>query len=134
MGATSKPNGERAAERWNDVFDALASEPRRQLLASLLAAEPGEAVDLPDAATAPDAPADTEKMRVELYHHHLPMLADAGFVDWETDPLVAARGPDFPAVAVVLEALESGAVVGPDSLRLDGRGRSDGRRVDSGNF
>lgn len=134
MGATHCPNGERAADSWNDVFDALASQPRRRLLASLLEVAPGESVPLPEGAMAPATPTDAEEMRVELYHRHLPTLAEAGFVDWETDPLVATRGPDFPAVAAVLEALESADVIRPDSLRVDGRERRDGRRVDSGQF
>lgn len=134
MGAPSCPNGERAADSCNDVFDALAAEPRRRLLASLLEVAPGESVPLPEAAMAPATPIDAEKMRVGLYHRHLPTLAEAGFVDWETDPLVATRGPDFPAAAAVLEALESEGVIRPDSLRVDGRERPDGRRVDSGRF
>lgn len=134
MGATYCPNGERAAADWNDVFDALAAEPRRRLLSSLLAADPGEAVHLPEAAMASEAPADTGRLRVALYHRHLPTLAEAGFVNWETDPLVAVRGPDFPAVAAVLEALESEAVIRLDSLNPDGCGRIDGGRVDSGRY
>lgn len=134
MGATYYPNAGRGVDDWDDVFEALAAEPRRRLLASLLEAERGEAVHLPEAATAPEAGADPEKMRVELYHRHLPALAEAGFVDWETDPLVATRGPDFPAVAAVLEALDSEAVLRSGSPSVDGGGRTDGRQVDSGPF
>ena len=134
MAATQNPNGERAADDLNEVFEALAAAPRRRLLASLLEADPGEEVHLPAAATTSETSVDPEKLRVELYHHHLPMLAEAGFVDWESDPLVAARGPDFPAVAAVLEALESEAVVRPDSPGVDRGGPMDGRRVDSGQF
>lgn len=134
MGATYDPNGTRGEAEWNDVFDALASGPRRRLLASLLAAGPGEAVRLPDAALGSESPADTERARLELHHQHLPALSDAGFVEWESEPLRATRGPDFQAVAGVLRALDAGAAVSPDAICVDGPERGDDRRVDPGQF
>lgn len=44
------------------------------------------------------------------------MLADMGFVEWETEPFVASRGPQFEQVAVVFEALQSSATDLPDEL------------------
>lgn len=134
MGATYDPNGTRAEEEWNDVFDALASGPRRRLLASLLEAGPGEAVRLPDAAAASGSATDTERTRLELYHQHLPALADAGFVDWERVPFRATRGPDFQAVAAVLGALDAEAVVRPEALCADGPEPPDDHRVDPSQF
>lgn len=134
MGATYDSNGTRGEEEWNDVFEALASGPRRRLLASLLAAGPGEAVRLPDAAVAPDSPADAGRTRIGLYHEHLPALSDAGFVEWERDPLRATRGPDFQAVATVLRALDAEAVARPAALCVHGPERVDDNRVDPGQF
>lgn len=134
MGATHDPNGTRGEEEWNDVFEALASGPRRRLLASLLAAGPGEAVRLPDAALAAGSPADAERTRLDLYHHHLPALSDAGFVEWEREPLRATRGPDFQAIAAVLRALDAEAVVRPDALRADVPEPAEDHRVDPSQF
>lgn len=124
MGATSRRDGKRSSDRWNDVFEALSAAPRRRLLGTLLAVGPGDAVHLPAAAMPPDD-GDAGGLRAELYHRHLPALADAGFVDWETDPLVAVRGPEFEAVGVVLEAVDPAADADPDSLTVDWRDGTD---------
>ncbi len=123
-------NGERVIDRWDDVFEALSAEPRRQLVVSLLDAAPSESVPLPESAVNPNVPPDPEELRRELRHRHLPKLSDLGFVAWEQDPLVASRGPRFDEAAVVFEALQSNAIELPDSLvigcqRLE-RERQDG--------
>ncbi|USZ70349.1 hypothetical protein [Natronosalvus halobius] len=104
--------------KWNDVFEALSAEPRRQLIVSLLDAPRDEAVPLPERAINPDAPADPNVLRKELFHRHLPLLDDLGFVEWESDPFVASRGPRFEEVAAVFEALHSHAAELPESLVL----------------
>jgi hypothetical protein len=109
-------NGRRVIEGWDRVFTALGAEPRRQLVVSLLDAPADRTVPLPESAANPNVPTDRERLRVELYHQHLPMLADSGFIEWETDPLVASRGPRFEDVAVVFEALHAASADIPDSL------------------
>lgn len=110
-------NRTRAAERWNQVFKAIAAEPRRQLLISLGESQPNRSVPLPDSAMAPAVSADPQRLKQELCHTHLPMLADLQFVEWETSPLVASRGPRFHEVDFVFEALQSSAEM-PDSLAV----------------
>jgi hypothetical protein len=109
-------NGERVSRNWNAVFRVLSQEPRRQLIVSLLDVEPGEAVQLPEGAVMPNVPPDPQQLRVELQHRHLPMLADHGFVTWESGPLRASRGPRFEEVAVVFEALHAEATTLPETL------------------
>ncbi|WP_247731037.1 hypothetical protein [Halovivax limisalsi] len=116
MAPSHHENGERVSERWNAVFEALSSEPRRQLIVSLLDAEANEPVPLPESAVMSNVPPDPETLRLELHHVHLPMLAELGFITWETDPLVAARGPQFDEVAVVFEAFHEVASSIPESL------------------
>lgn len=116
MVSTHRENGERVSENWDTVFKALSSEPRRQLVISLLDASPDQSVSLPKSAVMPNVPPDPETLRQELRHCHLPMLADMGFITWETDPLVASRGPRFDVVGVVFDALQSEAINIPDSL------------------
>ncbi|APW97713.1 hypothetical protein CHINAEXTREME_07965 [Halobiforma lacisalsi AJ5] len=111
-----RENGQRVIEGWNRVFEALAAEPRRQLVVSLLDASPDATVPLPESAVNPNVPTDPEVLRRELHHQHLPMLADGGFVEWDADPLVAARGPNFDQVAAVIESLQASATSVPDSL------------------
>ena len=109
-------NGKRVSENWDAVFKSLSVEPRRQLIVSLLDAAPDQPVPLPESAAMPNRPLDPAVLRAELYHVHLPMLADNGFITWEMDPLVAFRGPQFDEVAVVFEALHADATDMPDSL------------------
>lgn len=109
-------NGRQIAERWDRVFEALSAEPRRQLVASLLDAAPDSDVPLPESAINPDVPTDPERLRHELHHRHLPMLAEQDVIEWETEPLVATRGPRFDEVAAVMEALHEAATDVPDSL------------------
>ncbi len=114
MTVTRFQNGQRVIEKWDDVFGVLDAEPRRQIVASLL--DSGGSVPLPESAINPDAPPDPEQLRMELYHKHLPVLAEHGFIEWEEDPLVAERGPRFEEVAAVFEALHAHAESMPDSL------------------
>ncbi|MUV88129.1 hypothetical protein GJ631_16605 [Natronomonas sp. CBA1123] len=109
-------NGERVIERWDEVFKAVSTEPRRQLLVSLLDAEPNASVPLPEAAINPNVPVEPERLRTELFHAHLPMLTRLEFVEWERDPLRASRGPRFEEVAVVFESLHAMSDQIPDSL------------------
>lgn len=109
-------NGKRVIERWNEVFEAVSAEPRRQLVLSLIDAGPGESVSLPECAVSPNVPAVPEQLRFQLHHRHLSLLADREFVEWEADPLVASRGPRFEEVAAVFEALQAHAGALPDSL------------------
>jgi hypothetical protein len=116
MSRTHKENGERVSENWDSVFNCLSSEPRRQLVLSLLDASPDESVPLPESAVMPNVPADPELLRRDLHHVHLPMLAKHGFVTTDTDPFVAARGPRFDEAGVVLDAVQSSASGLPDAL------------------
>jgi hypothetical protein len=111
-----RENGELISENWNAVFESLSAEPRRQLIVSLMDAPPDQSVPLPESAMMPNVPQDPEVLRTELYHNHLPILADMGFVTWEKDPLVASRGSRFHEVAVVFAALHSAALNLSDSL------------------
>ncbi|WP_096391375.1 hypothetical protein [Halopenitus persicus] len=109
-------NGKQVSKNWDRIFKALSAEPRRQLIVSLLDTPPNQSVPLPESAVMPNLPTDPEVLRMELYHVHLPMLADNDFITWETDPLTASRGPQFDEIGVVFEALHSEAVNMPDSL------------------
>lgn len=101
---------------WDRVFNALAAEPRRQLICSLLDVSPGVDLPLPDAAMSPTMEADLETLRTNLHHRHLPLLTDRGYVRWDIDPFRARRGPRFEEVACVLEALDGNPDPIPEHL------------------
>lgn len=116
MTATNYANESHTIERWDTVFKAVAAEPRRQIIVSLLDAPPDESVPLPESAQNPNAPRDPETLRQELYHAHLPMLSEMEFVVSESDPMAAARGRKFVEVATVFVALHAEAADIPDTL------------------
>jgi hypothetical protein len=104
-------------QRWDQLYDALSAQPRRMLVFSLLK-EPAEAwLPLPDAARASEQGPDAERLRIQLRHHHLPMLADAGYVRWESDPFRVRRGPHFDEPALVVSRMIGASEEYPDRLR-----------------
>ena len=109
-------DGTRVIERWDRAFEALTAEPRRQLVMTLLDAGVSQPVSLPEAAMSPTVPPDRETLTAHLRHRHLPLLADSGFVRWETAPFRAWRGPNFEEVAVVVSLLQANAGSIPDRL------------------
>lgn len=121
----------RVIERWDRIFEALSAEPRRQLVVSLLDAPASQSVPLPEGAVNPAVHVDPHSLRLDLHHRHLPLLADQGYVDWETDPLVASRGPRFEEVAGVFEAVHANAGEIPDELVVGCRRLERERRVGS---
>ena len=112
-------DGEQVGDSWTAVFKSLSAEPRRQLLTSLSDAPPDRSIPLPESAATSARPSDPETLRLQLYHTHLPMLAEMGFVTWDADPLVASRGPRFDEVSAVFDALRSAADELPDSLATE---------------
>ncbi|WP_049987620.1 DUF7344 domain-containing protein [Halobellus rufus] len=108
--------GREIAERWDRIFRCLAAEPRRQVIWSLLDTAPGEPVALPEATIDPKSQEDLDSLRVELCHLHLPLMAEMGFVEWETDPLTATHGPRFEEVRALFEAALANVEELPDQL------------------
>lgn len=108
--------GRAVIDRWDRVFSALAAEPRRQLIVALNDIPPENNVLLPEAAMSPTVPPQRDQITLELKHHHLPMLAEHGYVEWTETPFRASRGPNFDDVGIVFDALHDRAQLMPDRL------------------
>lgn len=117
MSGTSTSDKRQMIERWDTIFRALTAEPRRQLVVSLLEAPPGRELSLPEAANPPYLLRDPESLYSELIHSHLPLLENAGLIEWQREPLCAKRGPQFEEAATVIEAIQQNASTLPPSLR-----------------
>ncbi|TYL40727.1 hypothetical protein CV102_02680 [Natronococcus pandeyae] len=106
----------------DDVFDALADGQRRQLLVDLLDSDLQRVSDLSDTSRelieAHDAlldqvlsgqleipGADTEL--IQKHRVHLPKLAKYGFIEWNPEDCLVARGPRFDELTPVLEQMEN---------------------------
>ncbi len=125
---------ETVTDRWDRLLEALAAEPRRQIVDALLDAPVGEPVPLPEAAANPAVETDLERVRTRLLHHHLPLLERERIVQWDREPLCAYRGCNFEDAEIVLRILYANAselperlVVGCRTLESErGNGKSEG--------
>lgn len=104
------------AGQWNQVFDVLSAEPRREIIRSLLKEPQERRLSLPEAAASPNQSMDSETLAIQLRHHHLPKLADAGYVRWESDPFCVQRGPNFEEPAFIIQRVVDSVDEIPDSL------------------
>ncbi|MFD1647649.1 hypothetical protein [Haloarchaeobius litoreus] len=72
---------------------------------------------MPDAAWSASHELDTEDLTVRLRHLHLPKLAEAGYIRWESDPFTVSRGPHFAEPALVLDRMTESETRLPRRLR-----------------
>jgi hypothetical protein len=105
----------------DDLFEGLRRAPRRRVLLALLDRERVESTGWRrgGAATADGwlssgsggriGDAGVDPVAVMLHHVHLPRLDDLGFVDYDPDAGVVARGERYDEVRPLLELLEANA-------------------------
>ena len=86
------------------AFRALADRHRRQLLLALLSHTPQDEVSVPD--DVPLDRAETDELRSELHHVHLPMLERHGFVEWDRQAKTVGRGPAYDEIRPLLEWID----------------------------
>lgn len=106
MDRTQVESIEELGERWRRIYRTLVAAPRRQMIGSLLEADPDGALSLPEAANLPEYRVDPEQLYHNLVHDHLPMMERAGFIEWTEDPFCVERGPRFEEVAAVILAID----------------------------
>lgn len=87
-------------------IEALDHAYRRGVLFALLSHNPRNLDELP-ARVLTRGKGDIEEGRKELIEIHLPMLAQAGFIDWDRESGVVTRGDRFKEVTAVLKSLGS---------------------------
>lgn len=88
------------------LFEALSHPYRRRILTELHDQNPHDEVEFSAAALAETAD-DPQLADVELFHRHLPKLAEAGFIDWGREEYVVRRGPRFDEVAPLIELMRN---------------------------
>ncbi len=93
---------ERGTETWDQLYKSLAAQPRRMMIFSLMKEPEGRRLPLPEAARSSSRPINFEQFCIRLRHQHLPKLADAGYIRWESDPFCVQRGPYFEEAALVI--------------------------------
>lgn len=114
--STSPSDNWEWADRWDQLFDVLSAEPRREIINSLLDEPKERRLPLPEAAQSPNQSIDSAMLTIKLRHQHLPKLADAGYVRWEQEPFCVQRGPNFAEPALIVETVFESIDEIPDSL------------------
>lgn len=101
-----EPRGQAVAVGFDEVMDALGHKYRRRLLVALADHNPQEDTDAQEAAEAlgalSDGEVDSARVEIELYHNHLPKLADPGFIIWNPDTGTIERGPNWEEIAPLI--------------------------------
>lgn len=89
----------------NRVFDVLSHHYRRRILALVDDHDPHvkREFDVEDLATEDD---ELEFLETELYHVHLPKLAEAGYIEWNEEAQKFWRGPAFEEIAPLFRLLD----------------------------
>lgn len=84
------------------VFEALANETRRRLIVCL---DDSDSATV-DVSTLCSALGGDDETMVRLYHAHLPLLADRGFVRWTPSTNAVSPGPRFEDLTPVLSRVD----------------------------
>lgn len=92
-------------DRWDQFMYLLSAQPRRQIISTLMDHPEEGGHPLPDAAMTPERSIKPELFQINLRQIHLPLLADADYIEWSKDPFQVWRGPRFAEPASVLEVL-----------------------------
>jgi Ser-tRNA(Ala) deacylase AlaX len=87
------------------MFDALKHPYRRRILMLVSEHNPRDEneFNVKNLATEDD---DLELFTTELYHAHLPKLADAGYIEWDEDTHTIRRGQNFEEIAPLLRLMD----------------------------
>ncbi|WP_312911350.1 DUF7344 domain-containing protein [Natronosalvus caseinilyticus] len=88
------------------IFTALSAGPRRRVLAELYD-QPVDGVQVPEAILNDGE--ERRDLEIALYHKHLPLLDDYGFIDWDPKTNRVAKGRRFDDLQPVLESFNDQA-------------------------
>lgn len=89
---------------WDTLFDALGDVHRRRILVALLDHNPQQIpVQVPEDVCVGER--KLEPLQLEMIHHHLPLLADAGYVTWDREKHQVEKGPAYSEIRPTLELL-----------------------------
>ncbi|WP_411964821.1 hypothetical protein [Haloferax sp. YSMS24] len=86
-------------------LSAIRHVERRQLLLALLETDPYVAEPLDVSRVRSDI--DGERLKLQMYHVHLPLLERMGVVEADGSPYHVRRGPNFDDIVPLLRFLDS---------------------------
>lgn len=83
----------------DSMMDTLQNRTRRGILVTLI--DTGET-----SLSALERRFPRERDRIALYHNHVPKLADAGYVEWDTETDTISEGPKFSEAEPLVRLLK----------------------------
>lgn len=93
------------------MFDALREPYRRRILLAVADHNPRDEDEFtPDKIASDDADEDElEQLELELFHSHLPKLAEKGYIEWNPETQTIRRGSNFDDIAPLLKLMDDHA-------------------------
>ncbi len=93
------------------MFDALRDPYRRRILLAVADHNPRDEDEFtPDEVGSADAEMEElEHLELELFHSHLPKLAEKGYIEWNPETQTIRRGPNFDDIAPLLKLMDDHA-------------------------
>jgi hypothetical protein len=92
----------------SELFEILSHEYNRRILLTVAQDNPRDEDEITSETVADAYEEDGDRIELveqQLYHTHLPQLADAGFIEWDRDSGTITRGPRFEEVEPLLRLM-----------------------------
>ncbi|WP_225741388.1 DUF7344 domain-containing protein [Halorussus halophilus] len=92
----------------SELFEILSHKYRRRILVAVAQHNPQDEDDITSESIADEHEEDGDArdlLHLQLYHAHLPKLADAGFINWDRDTSTITRGARFKKIAPLLRLM-----------------------------
>lgn len=86
---------------FTEALRMMASPYRRRLLFTLLDHNPEDEYAIPE-TMAEETDTQFEQLVTEMYHNHLPLLENAGVIDWDENEKTIKKGPRFQELVPLL--------------------------------
>jgi len=90
---------------WDTLCECLKAKPRRRILTGIAAKEPMETVHF--TAVRGDESDPGTPIHAEYVHHHLPKLAEAGYIVWDDQTYEISQGPRSAEIEPFLELVQT---------------------------
>lgn len=88
----------------DQILDVLSHPYRRRILSLIAESNPRDEAEFSPVDLLEDEE-DSEFQTVDLYHNHLPKLAEAGYIEWNRDTHTIRRGRRFDEVAPLIRLM-----------------------------
>lgn len=97
------PRQSKKADDLGELLEVLSHPHRRRIITLLHDQNPRDEEEFELEELADDD--EFEDETIDLFHNHLPKLAEAGFVNWNQEQQIVTRGPRFEEIAPLIDLM-----------------------------